>query len=306
MHASAGPAAVTLADRFASEGFVVIRQAVPSALIDAVLHAQRGSRLNPLLIFRGQGVVGYERAKWNQHGQMVRSIQNPHLLGFAPRLSASIRRLVFSDAIAKALADCTDVSQWVNWQTMLFDRSVGTDVHLDTWFLDTQPRGHLIGAWIALEEIRPESGPFIVYPRSHNLLVDTEMNGLVDLSARKDQLHDVIRRHQLTPKQLLLGKGDLVLWNSLVAHGSELPASPVMTRKSVTAHFYPLGMPVMDPPIRRSLSIYDHEKPCRTQHPQLRMAATINPCLYSSICTGMYFVQGLKPSRAAVGAIRRA
>ena len=118
------PDQTSIAERFAAEGYVVLPGAMPADLIDQVLLAQRASRRNPLLIFRGQGVVGYERARWNPQGQMVRSIQNPHLLGLVPRLSSAIRRLVFSGPMAEALSACTGQSCWVNWQTMLVDRSV--------------------------------------------------------------------------------------------------------------------------------------------------------------------------------------
>lgn len=300
------PNALSLQQRFAREGYVVLPRALPAPLIDRVLAAQRASRRHPLLIFRGQGVVGYERARWNAQGQMVRSIQNPHLLGFAPRLSRSIRELVFSNAIAEALAAATGQAEWVNWQTMLFDRSVGTDLHLDTWFLDTQPRGHLVGAWIALEDIQPTSGPFLIYPRSHELAVSARMAGLDDLSNRTSQLRQALRSAAIEPRILLLRKGDLVLWNSLVAHGSELPVSPQATRKSVTAHFYPLGMNVADPPIARAFSIYDHARPRAVRPGRLHQAATIHPLAYSSLCTLMYLVQLVLRHRSGAGAIRRA
>lgn len=297
----------SLSERFRSEGYVVIPAALPQERIDAVLRAQRASRRNPLLIFRGQGVVGYERARWNDQGQMVRSIQNPHLLGLAPRLSGAIRRLVFSPAIARSLEACTGIQRWVNWQTMLFDRSVGTELHLDTWFLDTEPRGHLLGLWIALEDITAESGPFVIYPRSQSLPVAIEMRGgLAQLSDRTAQLREALQRSSLEPKPLLLRKGDLVIWNSLVAHGSELPTAAQATRKSVTAHFYPDGMAVAAPPIRRLFSIYNHARPRQVLKGQLWQAATIPAWLYSSLCLAMFALQTFKRSSTASGTIRRA
>lgn len=296
----------SLRDRFAINGYVVVPEAIPQNLIDAVLHAQRLSRHNPLLIFKGQGVVGYERARWNSQGQMVRSIQNPHLLGFAPKLSQAIRRLVFSPPIAEALQASTGIQRWVNWQTMLFDRSVGTELHLDTWFLDTEPRGHLLGIWIALEDITPESGPFLIFPRSQNLPVATEMAGLAQLSDRTAQLRTALRDAAIDPQPLLLRKGDLVLWNSLVAHGSELPTTGGATRKSVTAHFYPNGMQVAAPPIRRLGSIYNHSRPTQVLAGQLWQAATISPWLYSTICLSMFALQTLRASSITSGTIRRA
>jgi len=52
---------------------------------------------------------------------------------------------------------------------MFFDQSVGTIEHQDSWYLDTEPAGRLIGVWYALEEIDRNSGPFFVVPKSHTL-----------------------------------------------------------------------------------------------------------------------------------------
>ena len=45
----------------------------------------------------------------------------------------------------------------------VFDRATGTIDHIDTWYLDTEPMGHLIAAWVALEDIDGQ-GEFHVYP----------------------------------------------------------------------------------------------------------------------------------------------
>ena len=50
---------------------------------------------------------------------------------------------------------------------MFFDKSTATIPHIDSWYLDTLPKGDLLGAWIALEDIRSENGSFYVYPGSH-------------------------------------------------------------------------------------------------------------------------------------------
>ena len=52
-------------------------------------------------------------------------------------------------------------------QHMFFDLSMETIDHIDSWYLDTNPRGSLIGAWIALENISLKGGCFHIYPKSH-------------------------------------------------------------------------------------------------------------------------------------------
>ena len=54
---------------------------------------------------------------------------------------------------------------------MFFDKSKGTQLHQDTWYLDTQPRGNLVGVWIALENINMSSGPFVVYTNTDKKII---------------------------------------------------------------------------------------------------------------------------------------
>jgi phytanoyl-CoA hydroxylase len=295
----------SLSALYQRQGYVVISKAIPDELIEQASQAQLNSSHNKLLVFRGQGVVGYERARWNDQGQMIKSIHNPHLLGLAPKLSNAIRSLVFSDSVYQSLCSIAPHGRWSNWQTMLFDRSVGTDVHLDTWFLDTNPRGHLIGLWIALEDIYPDCGPFVVYPGSHLFPLRAEMDGLANLLTLRNDLIRDLEARDCKPKRLLLKRGDLVLWNSLLAHGSDLPSSNQYTRKSVTAHFFPVEMDVIRPPIERAYSIYNHANPVDIFDGKLYQSAVVNPLLYSGLCLSMYAIQKLKTRKINSGKIRR-
>jgi len=35
--------------------------------------------------------------------------------------------------------------------------------------MTTYPEGYLVGAWVAVEDIHPDSGPLVYYPGSHRL-----------------------------------------------------------------------------------------------------------------------------------------
>lgn len=70
---------------------------------------------------------------------------------------------------------------YVNWQTMLFDRSVGTRNHQDSWYLDNDPPGGVIGAWIALGDISMDCGPFKIYERTNRKRIDPSACDFADL-----------------------------------------------------------------------------------------------------------------------------
>ena len=51
--------------------------------------------------------------------------------------------------------------------SMFFDANAGTPAHCDNYYLDSLPGGNLTAAWIALEDIKWNSGRFFVCPKSH-------------------------------------------------------------------------------------------------------------------------------------------
>ena len=67
---------------------------------------------------------------------------------------------------------------YVMHQSMLFDKSMQTIDHIDSWYLDTEPKGGLVGIWIALEDISKDSGPFHIYRGSHKRIDAYELQKL--------------------------------------------------------------------------------------------------------------------------------
>lgn len=68
--------------------------------------------------------------------------------------------------ISNSLSDFTQSKNHVWYQSMFFDKSTGTKLHQDTWYLDTIPSGKLVGVWIALEDIEYSAGLFCIYTNS--------------------------------------------------------------------------------------------------------------------------------------------
>lgn len=271
-----------------TDGYVVLRQVIPGAWIDNLLERLERVKHSRRFRFRAQGTNSFEGPLLDERGNLRNSIQNPHLLGAVPAFRQAVERIIFSEPIHRALCAEAGEGTFVNWQTMLFDRSVGTKVHQDSWYLDTQPPGGVVGAWIALEDISRDCGPFKVYERTQGRRVEpTDYNF--------DALEEDEAFQRDFPgarcQRLLLNKGDVILWNSFLFHGADLPSSDTRTRKSLTAHFYKQGCAVQDQPIQRAFSIYDHGHPQRTAVPGLLKAATIDPLLYSALSIGLSTVK---------------
>ncbi len=127
---------------------------------------------------------------------------------------------------------------FVQQNNMLFDKSMETIDHIDSWYLDTHPKGYLVGAWVALENIHPDSGPFRVYPGSH-LNIDPYI--LQSLN-HDDFINEISKiKKDFKAKELILQKGDVVIWDSRLIHGASGIKNKSFSRKSLTAHYYPIN-----------------------------------------------------------------
>ena len=266
------------------DGYVVLRQVIPSEWIDTLLSRLERVKRSRRFRFRAQGTNSFEGPLLDERGNLRNSIQNPHLLGALPAFREAVEAILFSQPIHEALCAQLGEGTFVNWQTMLFDRSVGTKVHQDSWYLDTLPQGGVVGAWVALEDISRDCGPFKVYEHTQGQRVEPTAYNFDALEEDPAFQRDFPGARC---QRLLLNKGDVILWNSFLFHGADLPSSDAHTRKSLTAHFYRHGASLQPQPIQRAFSIYDHAHPQPTAVPGLMKAATINPLLYSALSIGL-------------------
>ncbi len=279
-----------MANLLTNDGYVIKRQVIPVESIDLLLDRLNRVKRSRRFRFRAQGTNSFEGPMLDDQGNLRNSIHNPHLLGAVPQFRQAVESIIFSRAMYQTLSSELGEGEFVNWQTMLFDRSVGTKLHQDTWYLDTVPHGGVVGVWIALEDITQDCGPFKIYERTNHQRVDPLSYDFDDLESdekfKRDYPSSKCRR-------LLINKGDLIVWNSFLFHGADKPESGCRTRKSLTAHFYRYGASVQEPIIKRRFSIYNHNRPSPSAVPGLLKAATIHPIIYSSLCIG---VSALKAS----------
>ena len=271
--------------------FKVYQNQIPKKIIDELLVCHKNFKKSSLAFFRAQGTTHFEKPIINEYGNQVNSIHNPHLLGFNRSFSLLIESIVTHPNISNCLTDFTGSEKHIWYQSMLFDKSTGTKLHQDSWYLDTIPNGKLVGVWIALEDIEYSAGPFCLYTNSDTKKVtpeDYDFDNIEDDIAFKNE-YPTSKRFDFTAR-----KGDILIWDSLTIHGALLPKDDSMTRKSITAHFYPTGAAVQAPPIERFFSIYNHTKPQKSRNINILKATTINPFLFQSICFGLYMLEKVR------------
>jgi ectoine hydroxylase-related dioxygenase (phytanoyl-CoA dioxygenase family) len=118
-------------------------------------------------------------------------------------------------------------------------------LHQDMAVFHIYPHNYLVGAWIACEDIAPESGPLVVYPGSHHAAFfpgftdypQTNLRTADPETARRyqayvDEIAARYPRHEFTAR-----KGQVLLWHGMLIHGGAPIARRGTSRKSMVIHY---------------------------------------------------------------------
>ena len=132
-------------------------------------------------------------------------------------------------------------------QSLYFEWGSQQALHRDPVFVQTRPPSHLVAAWIALEDIHPDSGPLVYVPGSHRLpyfqfapgefLFDQSRYGPAEAEAMAEHDRTQCAAAGLAPETLLCPRGEVLLWHSSLLHGGSAVVDPARTRKSFVVHF---------------------------------------------------------------------
>ena len=136
--------------------------------------------------------------------------------------------------------------------TLNFMYGSAQDAHQDTAVFHIFPPNYLIGAWIACEDISPDSGPLMFYPGSHREPIFAKFDNYPQTNLRTSdpELVQAYREYvnELTSKYnrelFFAKKGEVLLWHGMMLHGGSEIKNPKQTRKSYVIHYIPAGMNV--------------------------------------------------------------
>lgn len=125
-------------------------------------------------------------------------------------------------------------------------------LHQDMAVFCVHPGSHLVGVWIALEDVAPDSGPLVYYPGSHREPMFHAFDNYPqtslktcdpETSAEYDRhLAELARKYER--REFLARKGDAFFWHGMLLHGGSAVTNPAATRRSMVIHFIPEGMDV--------------------------------------------------------------
>ena len=233
-------------------GFIKIPNLIPNDLVDELIYHFKSSlssetspRIRQPRFAKVQGDDNYPRGYYshsntNEHGFMIEGLKDPHADSNHPILSSYILRVLCGPEVESTLNSIfPDEARFQLVQSMLFDANPGTEPHIDSYYIDTEPRGNAVGFWLALEDINPDAGAFFLmresnhhdYSKMLSLGNDDFLNEIVKIKIDDEQ-------NIVTPE---MRKGDALFWDINTIHGSHDVKNPRKSRKSLTGHFAPIN-----------------------------------------------------------------
>lgn len=134
--------------------------------------------------------------------------------------------------------------QVVVMQSLTFLYGSQQPTHQDFPWVTAKDPSHLAAAWIALEDIKIDSGPLYYYLGSHNMPKFDFGSGILFKPWSTKTPLDYAEYLDKTcvdlkyPKEvLLIKKGDVLIWHGALAHGGSPISNPDQTRKSYVCHY---------------------------------------------------------------------
>jgi hypothetical protein len=223
-----------LRSHYLEQGYCVLRDVLPR--VDVERLAERARTLLPS--YDGEYLRQSGRREVNDFFPGTRLIRNSPAalhLGLTPDLQPvcdALRTLVTSPVLADRLREIDEAGHYHINQTLLFFAAQTTALHIDSWAVDTVPRGAAHTLWIPLQELDHRSGIPAIVPWPVGKVVSEQELGL-DMSAPHGERYE--RYHRALSDRLLDGSPDLVaplaqpsdvvVWSCLTPHLT-LPAQP--------------------------------------------------------------------------------
>jgi hypothetical protein len=123
-------------------------------------------------------------------------------------------------------------------------------LHQDTAVFAVSPMNHIVGAWLACEDIHPDSGPLVFYPGSHKESLfpgfDNYPQTILRTCPREmmDEYHRYLENisTRYERKTFIAKKGEWFLWHGMIIHGGDAIRNRELTRRSYVCHYIPPGM----------------------------------------------------------------
>lgn len=133
----------------------------------------------------------------------------------------------------------------VAMQSLFFEYGSEQGTHQDFPYVQSRILSHLVGCWMACEDVHADNGPLFYYPGSHrlpkfdwgggSLTFDGQDHDQVEVFGRfLEEQCDAAGLERLTFEAK---KGDVFFWHAALVHGGSPANDKNATRKSLVVHY---------------------------------------------------------------------
>ncbi len=237
------PSAAESLRRFATDGYLVLDLEAPESIFDGLVAgvARLWSDRPDDLAYAYDGPARrLPRADEARERKRRYRIHDPHshlaealALYLDRQLHGWVERILGEEAVAI--------------QSLCFEFGSEQTLHRDPMVVPTGAPGHMVAAWIALEEITPDCGALVYVPGSHRLpyfeftpgewQFDGSRMGEAEVRAALDWNDRLQRERGLAPRRFTPKKGQALLWHASLTHGGAPVTDPESTRRSFVVHY---------------------------------------------------------------------
>lgn len=228
-----------LQEMWRRDGYVILNGLIPADVIDAYSHrfkldAEQRSH-------RGSTSIDQERARGY-------GIGTPYLA------NAEMRDLCLHGALTEALTCLRDETMGLHLNLSGW-KSTQRAWHQDAYLNPPYVGDHYAAAWIALDNIDADAGPFEYVPGSHLWPTITQARMLAAMAEdgsdpdwpwRSEAIlgplfdREIVNRRAHV-ERFVAKKGDVLLWSPRLCHRGSTPANPELERHALIAHYSSLS-----------------------------------------------------------------
>jgi len=221
---------------WAANGYVILKNLVDNETLDQVWSAYENAvqtakiKLEPEVVNENDPYPGRFLNPHKKVGEFCQISRHPGI-------AAAIRLLMEREP--KLL------------QTIASHKGSQQGAHSDSIHMTTYPLGYLTAAWVAFEDIHPDSGPLVYYPGSHRLpYVFSKEVGISEAEFKQVGYASYHAKYEPHIRQLIQSfephyfharKGDILIWHANLIHGGSLRKNLQLSRRAVVCHFFVKG-----------------------------------------------------------------
>lgn len=219
-------------------GYLILERAIEPQLLDDVWQAYENAIASGVIELRGE--------KAGPDDPWPARALDPHFK--VPELCQLLRHPTLLHWV-EILTERTPAP----FQTITSHAGSQQPEHSDSIHMTTYPIGYLTACWIAFEDIHPDSGPLVYYPRSHRLpYVFSRDVGISENDMRTEGMKSYYERYEPHIQQLIAHekfephyfhakKGDVLFWHANLLHGGSKRKDLRHSRRALVNHYFVEG-----------------------------------------------------------------